>query len=184
MAFRFQPTELPDVVLVTPTRHGDARGFFAETYRRSAFREAGIDADFVQDNVARSTGPVLRGLHFQAEPRPQGKLVRATVGAIFDVAVDLRPASPTYARWVARTLSADTGAMLWIPEGFAHGYVVLSDVAEVAYKTTAEWDPGLDRGVRWNDPEIGVAWPVAEPILSDKDRRAPLLAELDAGTVA
>lgn len=184
MSFRFEPTEIPDVVLVTPGRHGDARGFFSETYRRSAFREAGIDAEFVQDNVARSTGPVLRGLHFQAAPRPQGKLVRATVGAIFDVAVDLRPGSPTYAGWVARTLDAGEGAMLWIPEGFAHGYVVLTEVAEVAYKTTAEWEAALDRGVRWNDPDIGVAWPVADPILSAKDRNAPLLAELDAEAMA
>lgn len=180
MSFRFDPTEIPDVVLVTATRHGDARGFFSETYRRSAFVEAGIDAVFVQDNVARSGGGVLRGLHYQAPPRPQGKLVRAVEGAIFDVAVDLRAASPTFGRWVGRELRATEGTMLWVPEGFAHGYVVLGDAAEVAYKTTAEWDPALDRALRWNDPDVGVAWPEAHPVLSERDRAAPLLADLGA----
>ena len=178
MSFRFEPTEMPEVVGVVPVRHADARGWFAETYRRSAFVEAGIDARFVQDNVASSRGPVLRGLHYQAAPRPQGKLVRALAGAVFDVAVDLREGSPTFARWVGRELTADGGEMLWIPEGFAHGYVVLTDEAQVAYKVTAEWDGALDRAVRWNDPDIGVAWPVGEPILSDKDRGAPLLADI------
>ncbi len=179
MAFHFEPTEIPAVVLIRPERHGDDRGFFSETYRRSAFTEAGIHADFVQDNVARSQGPVLRGLHYQLPPAPQGKLVRASLGAIFDVAVDLRGGSPTFGRWVGRELTAGEGTMLWVPEGFAHGYVVLSDEAEVTYKVTAEWERDLDRGIRWNDPGVGVVWPVSEPVLSDKDRNAPLLADIE-----
>ncbi len=166
------------MVLVTPTRHGDERGFFSETYRQSAFVDGGIVAEFVQDNVARSSGPVLRGLHYQALPRPQAKLVRTQLGSIFDVAVDLREGSDTFGGWVGRELTDATGSMLWIPEGFAHGYVVLSDVAEVVYKTTAEWEGPLDRGVRWNDPDIGVDWPVDRPILSERDANAPSLGEM------
>ncbi len=175
MSFRFEPLAIPDVVLVRPTRHGDPRGYFEETYRRSAFAEAGIDVEFVQDNYAHSTRNVLRGLHYQLPPAAQGKLVSVGAGRIFDVAVDLREESPTYGRWVGSTLDAESRTLLWIPEGFAHGYVVLSDEADVMYKVTAEYAASLDRGVRWDDPAIGIDWPVADPIVSAKDRVQPSL---------
>lgn len=179
MKFVFEPLEIPDVILVRPTRYTDERGFFQESYRQSAFAEAGIDVAFVQDNVARSTRNVLRGLHYQIPPAPQGKLVTAMSGRIFDVAVDLRVGASTYGRWVGTILDADTGALLWIPAGFAHGYVVLSDVADVHYKVTEEYRPELDRGVLWNDPAIGVEWPVSDPIVSAKDVEQPTLELCD-----
>lgn len=179
MSFTFTPLDLPDVVLVEETRRGDARGFFAETYRRSAFQAAGIGAPFVQDNHARSTKGVLRGLHYQLPPRPQGKLVRVTRGEVFDVAVDLRKGSPGYGRWVGVHLSGENGRMLWVPPGFAHGYAVLSETADLTYKVTEEYDPGLDRGVLWNDPAIGVEWPVPDPVLSPRDVALPPLAGAD-----
>jgi len=179
MSFTFEPLDIPEVVAVRPTRRRDERGFFQETYRTSAFVAAGLDLPFVQDNLARSRRGVLRGLHYQLPPAAQGKLVGVVSGRIFDVAVDLRLDAPTFGRWVARTLDADTGEMLWIPPGFAHGYVVLSDFADVAYKATAEYAPALDRGVRWNDPAIGVEWPVADPVISPKDAVQPLLAAAD-----
>jgi dTDP-4-dehydrorhamnose 3,5-epimerase len=175
MAFRFEPQAIPDVVLVHPTRHVDQRGYFEETYRRSAFEQAGIAADFVQDNFARSTRGVLRGLHYQLPPAAQAKLVSVAAGRIFDVAVDLRAGSPTFGRWVGCTLDAEKRALLWIPEGFAHGYVVLSETADVVYKVTAEYAAHLDRGVRWDDPAIGIEWPIDDPIVSEKDRKQPLL---------
>ena len=175
MAFRFEPQSIPDVILVHPTRHVDPRGYFEETYRRSAFEEAGITADFAQDNFARSSRNVLRGLHYQLPPAAQGKLVGVASGRIFDVAVDLRAASPTYSRWVGCTLDAERRTLLWIPEGFAHGYVVLSETADVVYKVTAEYVAHLDRGVRWDDPAIGIDWPVRDPIVSEKDRAQPTL---------
>jgi dTDP-4-dehydrorhamnose 3,5-epimerase len=175
MAFRFEPLEIPDVVLVRPTRHTDQRGYFEETYRRSAFAEAGIVADFAQDNFARSARNVLRGLHYQLPPAAQAKLVGVASGRIFDVAVDLRAESPTFGRWVGTTLAAEERTLLWIPEGFAHGYVVLSDMAEVIYKVTAEYAAHLDRGIRWDDPDIGIDWPVRDPIVSAKDRAQPTL---------
>lgn len=181
MSFTFHALDIPDVIVVRPTRHDDDRGSFMETYKVSAFRAAGIDADFVQDNRVRSGARVLRGLHFQRSPRPQGKLVQVTHGRIFDVAVDLRPDSPTYARWAGYELDGGTGELLWIPPGFAHGYVVLSDGAEVAYKVTEEYEPTLDAGVRWNDPTLAVEWPVADPVLSPRDQALPNLA--DCGVV-
>ena len=147
MEFEFAPLNVPEVVLVTPGRYRDERGFFQESYRRSSFLEHGIDAHFVQDNLARSSKGVLRGLHYQIPPGAQGKLVGTVSGEIFDVAVDLRVGSPTYGRWVGSTLDADRGELLWIPPGFAHGYVVLSESADVYYKCTAEYRPELDRGV-------------------------------------
>lgn len=180
MSFTFEPLEIPDVVLVRTNRHRDDRGHFEERYRESAFVEAGIDARFVQDNASRSTHGVLRGLHYQAPPAAQGKLVSVTRGRVFDVAVDLRVGGAAYGRWVGRELDGDSGELLWIPTGFAHGYVVISDVADVTYKVTAEYAPALDRGIRWDDPEIGIAWPVAEPLVSPKDREQPTLA--DAGS--
>jgi len=179
MSFAFERLEIPDVILVRPTRLGDTRGFFAETFRASAFAAAGIPGAFVQDNLARSGPRVLRGLHFQAPPHPQGKLIQVVRGAVYDVAVDLRRASPTFGRWVGRELSDAEGALLWVPPGFAHGYVVLSDGADFAYKVTAEYRAELDRGVRWDDPTIGVVWPVSEPVLSQRDRALPLLRDLD-----
>lgn len=176
MIFEFEPLEIPDVVLVRPTRHQDPRGSFTETYRRSAFERAGIEAQFVQDNLAGSSGGVLRGLHYQLPPAAQGKLVSVVRGRIFDVAVDLRAGGSTFGAWVGWTLDADTGEMLWIPPGFAHGYLVLSDWADVSYKVTAEYAPELDRGLRWDDPAIGVEWPLQDPVLSDRDRALPLLA--------
>jgi dTDP-4-dehydrorhamnose 3,5-epimerase len=175
MAFRFEPQAIPDVVLVQPARHVDQRGYFEETYRRSAFEQAGIAGPFVQDNFARSTRGVLRGLHYQLPPAAQGKLVSVAAGRIFDVAVDLRAESPTFGRWVGCTLDAERRSLLWIPEGFAHGYVVLSETADVVYKVTAEYAPHLDRGVRWDDPAIGIEWPVRDPIVSEKDRQQPRL---------
>jgi dTDP-4-dehydrorhamnose 3,5-epimerase len=179
MKFDFEPLEIPDVVLVTATRYADERGFFQESYRASAFAEAGIDARFVQDNLARSSKGVLRGLHYQIPPGAQGKLVGTTSGRIFDVAVDLRVGSATYGRWVGAELDADGGQLLWVPPGFAHGYAVLSDVADVYYKCTEEYRPELDRGVLWNDPVIGVEWPVTDPIVSGKDREQPTLEHCD-----
>jgi dTDP-4-dehydrorhamnose 3,5-epimerase len=175
MSFAFEPLEIPAVVLVRPRRHVDERGFFEERYRESAFAAAGITARFVQDNVARSTVGVLRGLHYQLPPAAQGKLVSVLRGRIFDVAADLRVGGGTYGRWVGRELDADSGELLWVPPGFAHGYVVLSDVADVAYKVTAEYAPDLDRGVRWDDQALGIAWPVDAPIVSPKDRAQPIL---------
>jgi len=179
MSFLFEPSEIPDVVTVTPTRHADARGDFAETWRRSAFVSQGIAVDFVQDNLVRSVRGVLRGLHYQVPPRAQGKLVFPVSGEIFDVAVDLRAGSPTFGRWVGCTLSAETGSGVWIPAGFAHGYAVMSERADVLYKVTAEYDPESDRGIRWNDPTLAVTWPVSDPILSAKDRALPLFAEAE-----
>lgn len=179
MTFRFTPLDLPEVLLVEPTVHGDERGWFAETYRASAFRQAGIDTSFVQDNHARSIPRgVLRGIHWQAAPLGQGKLVRCVAGAAFDVAVDLRPTSATFGRWVGIELTPHTHRQLWIPEDFGHAYCTLEDNTEIVYKVTREYARSHDRAVRWNDPDIGIAWPVADPILSDRDRAAPLLHEL------
>lgn len=178
MSFTFERLAIPDVVLVRPLRRGDARGFFAETYRASAFGAAGIHGPFVQDNLARSGPRVVRGLHYQIPPEPQGKLLQVLRGAVFDVAVDLRRSSPTYGRWVGQRLDEEEGALLWVPPGFAHGYAVLSDGADLAYKVTAEYRPELDRGVRWDDPAIGVEWPFPDPVLSERDRGLPVLTEL------
>lgn len=180
MSFQFERLDLPEVVVVTPLRHQDARGWLTETYRRSAFEEAGIDLPFVQDNLVRSVGGVLRGMHFQMAPAAQGKLVGVVRGRIFDVAVDVRPEAPTCGRWVGRVLDGETGDSLWIPPGFAHGYAVLSDTAYVSYKVTAEYDASRDRGFRWDDSEVGIEWPLTDPILSERDRRLPALRELDA----
>ena len=180
MSFTFQPLEIPDVVLARPLRHRDRRGWFMERYRASAFAGAGIDARFVQDNVVRSEAGVLRGMHFQLAPAAQGKLVSVLRGRIFDVAVDLRDASPTFGRWVGCTLDEEDASALWIPQGFAHGYCVLGAAALVAYKVTEEFHPDLDRGFRWDDPEVAIQWPVEDPVLSERDRGLPPLRELGA----
>jgi len=173
MSFSFHPLAVRDVVLVRPERHVDDRGVFAEVYRAEAFRSAGIDAHFVQDNLVRSVQGVLRGLHYQIPPQAQGKLVGVVDGRIYDVAVDLRRGGPTYGKWVARTLDVENGDMLWIPPGFAHGYCVVSETADVFYKVSAPYVAELNRGIRWDDAKLGIPWPVVDPVLSDKDRKQP-----------
>lgn len=172
-----RPTTLPDVLVIEPDVHRDARGFFLETYHARKYAEAGLPVTFVQDNHSCSVQGTLRGLHAQVT-RPQGKLVRVIRGEIFDVAVDIRRGSPSFGRWVSVTLSSSTFAQVYIPPGFAHGFCVLSEIAEVEYKCTDFYEPNDQISIRWNDPIIGIAWPVREPLLSDKDRRAPTLEEL------
>lgn len=164
------PLAIPDVVLIEPDVFGDERGFFFESFNQRAFEKAVSKAvHFVQDNHSKSARNVLRGLHYQIR-QPQGKLVRVTAGEVFDVAVDLRRSSPTFGHWVGTTLSAENKRQLWIPEGFAHGFVVTSDVAEVLYKTTDYWAPEHERSLIWNDPALAIGWPAVEPILSAKDQ--------------
>lgn len=177
MRFQFQRLEIPGIILVEAKSAKDERGYFMELYKQSMFAANGISATFVQDNHSHSVRGVLRGLHYQKRPKAQGKLVIAIRGQIFDVAVDIRPSSPTYARWVGRVLSSDNAHMLYIPAGFAHGFCVLSEEADVLYKVTEEYAPELDRGIRWNDPDIGIQWRVVQPILSLKDAQLPLLKE-------
>lgn len=174
MPFTFTPTEIPDVVLVAPKVFGDDRGFFEETYQADAFAAAGIDARFVQDNHSFSRKGVVRGFHWQRAPYTQGKLVAALVGAIWDVAVDIRRGSPTYGKWVARELSGENHLMLWIPPGFAHGFTVLSETAHFTYKCTQPYAPQAEAGFRWDDADVAVAWPVSgTPCLSAKDKVSP-----------
>ncbi len=175
MSFRFQQLEIPDVVMIEPVRLIDRRGLFMETYKRSQFAEHGIP-EFVQDNFSSSTRGVLRGLHYQKPPKAQSKLVLVLSGEIFDVAVDIREGAPTYGHWLGVTISGKDPRMLYIPDGFAHGFCVLSEKASVLYKTTAEYDPDMDRGIIWSDPQVGVRWPVDQPILSERDAKLPTLA--------
>jgi len=179
MSFTFEVQSIPAVILIHRRRHEDDRGTLTEFYKKSRFAEVGLDLDFVQDNQVSSTRHVLRGLHYQLPPAAQGKLVSVTRGRVLDVAVDLRREEPTYRRWVANELSGEGGQMVWIPPGFAHGYLVLSDEADVHYKATAEYAPGLDRGIRWDDPSIGIPWPTQQPHLSEKDRHLPFLPEAE-----
>ena len=174
---RVIPTEIADVLIIEPRLFADERGFFLESYNRRAFRQAtGIDIEFVQDNHSRSARNVLRGLHYQIR-QPQGKLVRVTLGEVWDVAVDLRESSATFGKWVACTLDAKSARCLWIPAGFAHGFVVVSDAAEVQYKATDYWAPEHERTLLWNDPALAIPWPLrGEPVMADKDRRGVLLA--------
>jgi dTDP-4-dehydrorhamnose 3,5-epimerase len=170
-------TRIADVLLIEPEVFGDERGFFIEVWQRRRFAEHRIDCDFVQDNHSRSVRGTLRGLHYQLR-RPQGKLMRVTAGEVFDVAVDLRRSSPTFRQWVGQYLSADNRHMLWIPPGFAHGFYVVSDAAECLYKCTDYYAPEDELGIRWNDAELGIEWPLrGPPLLSDKDRQAPSFAE-------
>ena len=172
------PTRIPDVLLIEPKVFGDERGFFFESFNRRAFHEAtGLNVDFVQDNHSKSARNVLRGLHYQLA-QPQGKLVRVTQGEVFDVAVDIRQGSPTFGQWVAAVLSAENNRHFWIPEGFAHGFAVLSGPATFVYQCTALYDPACDSGIRWNDAALAIDWPLAHPELSDKDQRAPFLADV------
>ena len=177
-----QPTEIADVKVLVPVRHGDHRGFFSEVYNRKRLEEAGISIDFVQDNHSRSAERgTVRGLHFQVPPFAQAKLVRVVRGAVFDVAVDLRRGSPTLGRHVSVTLSAEEGNQMLIPVGFAHGLMTLEADTEVVYKVSDHYAPDHDRGILWNDPALGIAWPIpaAEAVLSDKDRAQPLLADFE-----
>ena len=176
MPFNFDRLDIPEVIRITPTRHGDRRGFFSETYRASTFERAGIRDVFLQDNHARSSKGVLRGLHYQAPPRAQAKLVRVIQGEVFDVAVDLRVGSPTFGHWVGGVLSSEDGAILYIPEGFAHGYQCLSENSELVYKVSCEFDARLDGGIAWNDDTVGIPWPLEDPTLSERDRALPSLA--------
>ncbi|HEX2714070.1 MAG TPA: dTDP-4-dehydrorhamnose 3,5-epimerase [Candidatus Acidoferrales bacterium] len=179
MPFLFTQLEIPDVLLVAPKVFLDARGFFAELYKRSDFERNGVSYTFVQDNYSHSTRGVLRGLHYQMAPMAQGKLVSVIRGEIFDVAVDIRRGSPTFGRWVAATLSDRNHQLLFVPGGFAHGFCVVSDEADVVYKVTAEYAPECDRGIRWDDPDIGIGWPLPTPVLSEKDASLPWLRDAD-----
>ena len=168
-------TELPGVLVVEPYVFGDERGFFLETWNQARYEDAGLPGNFVQDNLSFSSRGVLRGLHFQ-NPHPQGKLVHVLQGEVFDVAVDIRVGSPTFGRWVGVSLSSENKRQLWVPEGFAHGFVVTSEKALFSYKCTDFYHREAEAGVVWNDPDIGIDWPIANPTLSDKDRAAPRLA--------
>ena len=179
MARRLE-TQLDGVALIEPEVHGDERGFLVETFRDDAWRELGVGVDFVQDNHSRSSRNILRGLHFQTTPG-QAKLVRCLRGRIWDVAVDLRSESPTYRQWEGHELDDDRHRQLYVPVGFAHGFCVLSDVADVAYKLSSPYDGATEAGIAWDDPDVGVEWPIADPILSERDRTGPRLAEIADG---
>lgn len=174
---KFIESSLPGCVLIEPQVFGDSRGFFYESYNESKYREAGIDRRFVQSNVSRSARGVLRGLHYQW-PHPQGKLVSVLEGEVYDVAVDIRRGSPTFGQWAGVMLTAENHRHFWIPEGFAHGFCVVSDFATFSYQCTDLYDAKADGGIRWNDPAIGIDWPISSPLLSDKDSKAPLLADV------
>jgi dTDP-4-dehydrorhamnose 3,5-epimerase len=174
---KFIPTELPGVVIIEPDVYRDPRGFFLETYHRDRYAEGGVVGPFVQDNHSHSAQGTLRGLHAQTR-KPQGKLVRAVQGEVFDVAVDIRRGSPTFARWVGVVLSGENFRQLYIPPGYAHGFCVLSPEVDVEYKCTDVYDPGHEMAISWKDVEIGVQWPVADPVLSGRDAKAPGLREL------
>lgn len=175
-----QTTNIPEVLIFEPKVFGDDRGFFYESFNERRFNElTGLDASFVQDNHSKSAKNVLRGLHYQIR-QPQGKLVRVVAGEVFDVAVDVRKSSPTFGHWVGVTLSAENKRQLWIPEGFAHGFVVTSESAEFLYKTTDYWAPEFERSILWNDPAIGIDWPITgAPLLSGKDQIGKLLADAE-----
>jgi dTDP-4-dehydrorhamnose 3,5-epimerase len=179
MAFQFRRLRIPEVMLIEPQTMRDQRGFFLETYRKSEFVANGIADEFVQDNYSHSVRGVLRGLHYQKRPQAQAKLVMVLSGEVFDVSVDIRKGSPTYGQWAGVVLSDRDFRMFYIPEGFAHGFCVLSETADFVYKVTAEYAPALDGGILWSDPAIGIEWPVAEPILSPRDGALPLLHEAE-----
>ena len=179
MPFIFQRLDIPEIILIEPRRFVDTRGFFMETYKYSDFLRNGIQEHFVQDNYSRSVRDVLRGLHYQRNPHAQGKLIQCIKGKIFDVAVDIRKGSPSFMQWISSELSEENNRMFYVPPGFAHGFIVLSDIADVIYKCTKEYSPEDDRGIIWNDPDIQIQWPIQEPVLSEKDSRHPLLRDAD-----
>lgn len=170
-------TRISDLALIEPEVHGDERGFMVETFRADAWRELGADADFVQENHSRSGAGILRGLHFQTDPG-QAKLVRCARGRIWDVVVDLRSDSPTYRRWEGHELDDEAHRQLFVPAGFAHGFCVLSEVADVAYKLSSYYDPATEAGIAWDDPEIGIQWPISDPVLSARDSDAPRFTDV------
>lgn len=178
---KFVPTDLPEVIRIEPTVHGDERGFFMETWHTRRFHEAGIDGEFVQDNVSQSSKGTLRGLHYQIK-HSQGKLVRVVQGEVFDLAVDLRKSSPHYGQWVGEVLSAENKHQLWVPPGYGHGFLVLSDTAEFEYKCTEYYAPEFERAIRWDDPDLGIEWPLLDgkqPMLSSKDAGAPFFRDAE-----
>ena len=177
MPVKFTEKSLPGVFTIEPTVFKDDRGFFMETYHREKYAEIGVDQTFVQDNRSRSTRRTLRGLHYQLH-HPQGKLVYVTSGKILDVAADIRRGSPTFGRWTGTILSEENNRQLFIPEGFAHGFCVLSETADVVYKCSELYDPDDEHGILWSDPTIDIVWPIENPILSEKDSQSPLLAEM------
>lgn len=179
MPFTSTPLEIPEVLIIEPKVFGDERGFFMEVYNKKDFEEIGLSQEFVQDNHSKSTKDVLRGLHYQKDPMAQGKLVRCVRGAILDVAVDIRKGSPTYGKWVSAEITAENKKLIWVPRGFAHGFITLEDDTEVIYKVDNLYSPENDRGIAWNDPDVGVEWPTDNPILSDKDSKQPLLKDAD-----
>ncbi len=170
-------TEIPGLVLIEAEAHGDERGFLLESFREAEWRELGVDVGFVQENHSRSRKGILRGIHFQLRPG-QAKLVRCVRGRIWDVAVDLRRGSPTYRRWQGFELSDTNHRQLFVPVGFGHGFCVLSDEADVAYKLSSYYDPEQEAGIRWDDPDVGIDWPISDPVLSERDRTAPTLAQV------
>ena len=179
MPFEFRNLELPGPLLIRPRVFDDGRGFFLELYKHSEYAIAGIAEHLVQDNYSKSAQGVLRGLHFQKNPKAQGKLVMCMKGRIYDVAVDIRTGSPQYGKWVGAELTEENRFQLYVPPGFAHGFQVLSETAEVMYKCTEEYSPVDERGIIWNDPDINIIWPIQEPVLSSKDRVSPRLREVD-----
>ena len=181
MPFTFTPTSIADVIIIEPRVFPDERGFFMETYKHSEFAAQGIREIFVQGNQSHSERDILRGLHFQKRPKAQGKLVRAIAGTIFDVAVDLRLGAPTYGQWVGVELTADNQQMLYAPPGFAHGLCVVSAEADILYMTSDEYAPALQSGIVWDDADLNIAWPVAAPQLSQRDRQWPRLRKADTG---
>ena len=180
MPFRFTRTEIPGVQIVEPRVFADDRGYFMETYKRSEFAEHGIAEAFLQGNHSMSTKGTLRGLHYQNHPKAQGKLVRALSGEIYDVVVDIRQGAPTFGKWLGVTLSSENKKMLYVPIGFAHGFCVVSDEAEIAYMATEEYAPECEAGICWNDPQLKIGWPIDKPQLSGRDRNWPGLADADS----
>lgn len=178
MPFTFKPLDFPDVILIEPKIFEDERGVFLETFKVNDFKVHGIPSIFLQDNYSKSKANVLRGLHFQANPHAQGKLVYVPEGSIFDVVVDIRKSSPTYGQWTSAVLSGENHHMLWVPPGYAHGFCVLSDSADVIYKCTQYYHPASDRGICWNDTDLQIAWPIKNPIISAKDITHPRLCDL------
>jgi len=179
MPFSFTETKIPGVVVIEYKKFDDNRGFFMETFQKTEFAAHGITLPFVQDNYSHSIRGVLRGLHYQKNPFAQGKLVLVLKGSVFDVGVDIRQGSPTYGEWIGETLSAENRKMLYLPPGMAHGFCVLSDEVDFFYKVTADYAPEMDRGFIWNDPEVGIEWPISDPILSEKDKHLPPFREAD-----
>ena len=179
MPFTFTKLEIPEVILVEAKSFSDDRGFFMENFKQSEFRSNGINTEFLQDNFSHSIRGVLRGLHYQKNPKAQAKLVSAINGEIFDVAVDIRKGSPTFGKWVGEILTDKNHRLLYVPEGFAHGFCVLSKNADVLYKVNNEYSPENEKGIVWNDPDIDIAWPTEKPILHEKDQKSPTLRDAD-----